>query len=143
MYSAPVGWQPYQSHSCAPQCFVAWIAIPVQCEPVAPCPPKQSCEAVLPRELAVDGTTSSKSDFIGGHSDASLTVEYIADTSAGTPAIDVKLESPGSTATWSATELTDGYHIQEGFLTAVPGSKVTLTAANAIARLRWCERICC
>lgn len=132
---------PYYSYPCAPQYFAAWIAIPVPCEPVAPCP--QSCEVVLPRELAVDGTTPTKSAFIGGHCDARLTVEYIADPSAGTPAVDVKLESPGSTATWSATELTDGYHTQDGILTAVPGSQVTFTATNAIARLRWCERICC
>jgi len=132
---------PYYSHPCAPQYFAAWIAIPVQCAPVAPCP--QSYEVVLPRELAVDGTASTKSAFIGGHCDACLTVEYIADPSAGTPAVDVKLDSTGSTATWNATELTGVYHIQEGILTAVPGSKVTFTATNAIARLRWCERVCC
>jgi len=132
---------PYYFHPCVPQYVGAWIAIPVPCEPVAPC--AQGCEVVLPRELAVDGTTPSRSGFTGGHSDACLTVEYIADPSAGPPAVDVKLEAPGATATWSATELGDGYHTQEGILTAVPGSKLTFTATNAIARLRWCERICC
>lgn len=143
MYSAPVGWQSYSPHPCAPQCFVAWIAIPVQCVPVAPCPPKQCHEFVVPRELAVDDVTSSKSDIIGGHSDSTLTVEYVVNTGAVAPAVEVKLESPGSTATWNATEVADGYHTMEAFLQATPGTKATLTATEAIARVRWCERICC
>ena len=115
----------------------------MKCEPVMPCPPVQCCEVVLPRELAVDEVTSSKSEIVGGHSNATFTIEYLIAAAAPAPAVEVKLESTGSSSTWNATDVSAGYHTQESFLSAAPGTKVTLTVTDAIARLRWCERICC
>lgn len=142
MYGSPIPWQPYAHGPCGPQGYLLWVAVP--CAPVAPCPPRQPCgEVVLPRELAVDDVTSSKSDIVGGHTQATFTVEYVIDAAAPAPAVQVKLEAMGASSTWDATDLAAGYHVREAFLTAAPGTKVTLSATDAIARLRWCERICC
>ena len=143
MYSVPVGWQRTPQHPWPPPCFVAWIAVPVRCEPVAPCPPRQCHEVVLPREIAVDAANPSRSDIIGGRADSTLTIEYVVNPGAAAPSVEVELVAAGSTATWTATELGEGYHAHEAVLQAVAGTMVTLTVAEGIARLRWCERICC
>jgi hypothetical protein len=133
----------WQLYPCGPQYYGGWIPVPIRCEPVMPCPPVQCSEVVLPRELAVDEVTSSREEIVGGHSDARFTIEYLIEAGAAAPAVEVELASAGASSTWNATDVSAGYHTQEAFLTAAPGTHVTLTVTDAIARLRWCERICC
>jgi hypothetical protein len=72
-----------------------------------------------------------------------LTLEYLVNEDAASPSIQIELLSEGTTQSWSATDLEEGYHTEEAFLAADAGTKVTLTVTDAVARLRWCERICC
>jgi hypothetical protein len=126
---------------CVPQCFVALVPVPVCYGPPAPCQP--CTEIVVPRELEVDPANSPRNGLVGGHADAHLTLEYLVEDGAAAPAVEVSLKSNGTTTTWSATDVDPGYHVEEGFLPAPPGTRVTVTVTDASARLRWCERICC
>lgn len=141
MYSSPSGWH---SGGCQPwggPYYVAFIAVPVPCAPVD-CKPACS-EMVVPREIDVDPAGSPKQGFVGGHSDTHLTLEYLVDAGAASPSVEVKLQSGGTTQTWTATDLAEGYHVEDAFLAADAGSKVSISVTDAVARLRWCERICC
>ena len=41
------------------------------------------------------------------------------------------------------TSPAEGYTVRQAVLSASPGTKVTLAVHNAVARLRWCELVCC
>jgi hypothetical protein len=97
----------------------------------------------LVEEISVDATTTSRDALIGGTSPARLTCEYFVDTGASSPAVTVTIVTDGTTTTWTDTGIAAGYHVNDHVATAKPGSKVTLSATNALARLRWCETICC
>ncbi|HSB73515.1 MAG TPA: hypothetical protein VLT62_29670 [Candidatus Methylomirabilis sp.] len=97
----------------------------------------------VPHELAADGTTSPQEALVGGHRDVRLSIEYLVESGAPAPAITVSVTSNGSTSTWEETSIGTGYHVSEGFLTVKAGSKVRLEVTDAVARVRWCETICC
>ncbi|MEO8325922.1 MAG: hypothetical protein ABI618_08740 [Nitrospirota bacterium] len=97
----------------------------------------------LPQEVSVDSATSMKEVLIGGTTNASLTLEYAPDAGATSPLVKVTVEIDGSTSTWQETSMTDGYHVKSQLLSMEPGAKVTLEVTEAMARLRWCEIICC
>jgi hypothetical protein len=139
MYSSPIAWNPRGCRGGWGPCYIAFV--PVPCPPVE-CKPACN-EMVVPREIDVDPASSPKQGFVGGHSDTHLTLEYLVDAGAPSPKVEVKLQSDGTTQTWTATDLTEGYHVEDAFLAAAAGSKVSISATDAVARLRWCERICC
>ena len=97
----------------------------------------------LPQEVSVDNATSMKEALIGGTTNASLTLEFATDAGATSPSVKVTVEIGTSSSTWQETSMTDGYHVKSQLLSVEPGAKVTLEVTEAIARLRWCETICC
>ena len=62
---------------------------------------------------------------------------------AASPTVKVTTAAAGSSATWSDDAPAEGYTVRQAVLSAAPGTKVTLAVNNAIARLRWCELVCC
>lgn len=97
----------------------------------------------LPQEVSVDSATGLKEVLIGGTTNASLTLEYSPDAGATSPLVKVTVDLDGSTSTWQETSMTDGYHVKSHLLSIEPGAKVTLEVTEAMARLRWCETVCC
>jgi hypothetical protein len=97
----------------------------------------------VPHELAVEPTTSPQQALIGGRCDVRLSLEYLVEAGAGSPEVKVTITSDGTTSTWSDTGIAQGYHVKEDFLSVKPGGKVTIEVTDAVARLRWCEVICC
>lgn len=141
MYQSPSGYHGGGCQGWAGPYYIAFFAVPVPCPP-ADCKPA-CAEMIVPREIEVDSAGSPKQGFVGGHSDTHLTLEYLVDAGAPAPQVEVTLETGGTTQTWTATDLAEGYHSEEAFLAADAGTKVTISVTDAVARLRWCERICC
>lgn len=94
-------------------------------------------------EIDVDSTTPSRDAMIGGLRPAQLSVEYLVETGATSPSVEVTTSTGAVSATWSDNAPPVGYTVQQAILSAAPGTKVTLAASNAMARLRWCETVCC
>ncbi|HYM02482.1 MAG TPA: hypothetical protein VET85_06010, partial [Stellaceae bacterium] len=116
------------------------VYVPVVLAPSAAC-----CATMrVPRDIDVTPGKTSPATVIGGGRDARLAVGYLVETGATAPAVTVTLTRPdGTTATWSASDTAVGWHAYDDILEAPPGSKVTLAATGATARLSWCETICC
>ena len=93
----------------------------------------------MPNIESVDPASSPKTIIIGGASPSSLTLEYMPVDGAVAPSVKVTVDGPGLTATLEDAAVTAGYHIKSKFQTVDPGTKVTIVAAECIARLRWCE----
>jgi hypothetical protein len=102
------------------------------------------CEAVVvTREIEVDSTTPSKDGLVGGSSQVSLSLEYLVDAGAASPSVTLTTVTDGTSATWSDTAPATGYTVQQAVLSVKPGTKLTLAVNNAMARVRWCETVCC
>lgn len=139
MYHGAHGWHSVGCHAWHGPFYIAFV--PVPCVP-ADCKP--AChEMIVPREIETDAAGSPKQGFVGGHGNVHLTLEYLVNEDAASPSIQIELLSGGTTQSWSATDLEEGYHAEEAFLAADAGTRITLTVTDAVARLRWCERICC
>ncbi len=126
---------------CFPPCchsyagpYYYWYPVPMM--PASP-------TATMVREIEVDADTPSRQALVGGISDARLTLEYLIEEGADGPSVAVTISAPGQTVNWTATDTTAGYHVHDEFGPAQPGTRVTLEASGALARLRWCEAICC
>jgi hypothetical protein len=98
---------------------------------------------LLAREIDVDTATPSKDGLVGGARPVFLSLEYLVDAGAASPTVKVVTASGGSSATWSDDAPVEGYTVRQAVLSAAPGTKVTVAVNNAIARLRWCELVCC
>ena len=98
---------------------------------------------LLTREIDVDSATSSREGLVGGARPVFLSLEYLVEAGAASPAVKVTTSAAGSSATWSDDTPAEGYTVRQAVLSAAPGTKVTLAVNNAIARLRWCELVCC
>lgn len=98
---------------------------------------------LLAREIDADTGTPSKEGLVGGARPVFLSLEYLVDAGAVSPAVKVTTVAAGSSATWSDNTPAEGYTVRQAVLSAAPGTKVTLAVSNAIARLRWCELVCC
>ena len=98
---------------------------------------------LVAREIDVDTATPSRDGLVGGARTVFLSLEYLVDAGAASPTIKVTTAVGGSSATWSDDTPAEGYTVRQAVLSAAPGTKVTLSANNAIARLRWCELVCC
>jgi hypothetical protein len=119
-----MGYMGYLGHmGCAPCWAPAWAWI-------------------LLNELEADSTSTSAAAFTGEGGASSAWVEYWVDKSAASPAVTVTIDSGGTTTTWTATALTPGFHVRR-FGSVPRGSMLTLTVTGVMARLRWCEPVCC
>jgi hypothetical protein len=98
---------------------------------------------LLAREVDVDTTTPSKDGMVGGSRTVSLSIEYLVDAGAASPSVKLTTTVGSSSATWSDDTPAEGYTVHQAVLNAAPGTKVTLAVNNALARLRWCELVCC
>lgn len=88
------------------------------------------------------GASSSQEFLIGGEEAAQLTLEYLKADAATAPSIKVVVLGPGgATTTWGEDPVTDGYHVRADVATVEPGSRVTVTTVETIARIRWWETI--
>jgi hypothetical protein len=97
---------------------------------------------VLLNELEVDSKNPVAAAFTGEGGGSGATVEYYVDKGAASPTIEVDIDSGGTTTAWKATAVTAGFHAHR--FGAIPrGAKLTLKATDAMARLRWCEPVCC
>nr|MEA2799106.1 hypothetical protein [Phenylobacterium sp.] len=98
---------------------------------------------LLAREIDADTATPSKDGLVGGSRPVFLSLEYLVDAGAAAPTVKVTTAAGGSNATWSDDTPAEGYTVRQAVLSAPPGTKVTLAVNNAVARLRWCELVCC
>lgn len=97
---------------------------------------------VVLNELEVDSTSTSAAAFIGVGGASGASVEYLVDQGAANPAVTVDIAAGGTSTTWTATAITPGFHVHPlGPLSQ--GAKLTLSATDAMARLRWCEPVYC
>ncbi len=99
--------------------------------------------ALLVREVDADTTTTSSDGLVGGARPVFLSLEYLVDAGASSPSVTVTTADGSSSATWSDATPPTGYTVRQAVLSAAPGTKVTLAVNNAMARLRWCELVCC
>jgi 6,7-dimethyl-8-ribityllumazine synthase len=97
----------------------------------------------LVEEIAVDATTTTKDALVGGAAPVRLTVEYLVDTGVTDAVVTLTIVTDGTTTTWTDTSSAVGYHVNDQLAAVKPGSKLTLTVTDALARVRWCETICC
>lgn len=100
-------------------------------------------EQAVVEEIDADATTPTKSALVGGRGESRLTVEYSVASGATTPSVTVTIVDGGKTTNWSDQNIAAGYHVFDGLGAVHAGATVTLTVANATARVRWCERVCC
>ncbi len=98
-----------------------------------------------PYELSVSsGGADTAEALVGGASTVHLSLEYLVDSGASAPSISVTAaSSTGSTSTFTETPPATGYQVKRHFMNIEPGTKVTINATDATARLRWCESFCC
>lgn len=130
---------------CAPQpsCVPAWC-MPVILVPLPwPWPWPWPWPQTLVREIAVDAASPSAEGLIGGAGPVRLTLEYLVEPGAAAPELRIGVASGGAMTDWQATALTPGYRTLEPLGPVAAGSKVILKATDALARLRWCETVCC
>jgi len=90
---------------------------------------------------------ASESAFIGGGCCVHLSIEYMPDNplapAAGIVTVLV-VDSDATLLTWAkVVDAKSGYQIHEDIITTHPGAKLTVTAVNVIARVRWCEVFSC
>ena len=98
---------------------------------------------LLAREIEVDTATPSRDGLVGGARPVFLSLEYLVDAGAASPTVKIATAAGGSSATWTDDAPAEGYTVRQAVLSAAPGTKVTVAVNNAIARLRWCELVCC
>jgi hypothetical protein len=97
---------------------------------------------ILLNELEADSTSTSAAAFTGEGGASNAWVEYWVDKGAASPAVTVTIDSGSTTTTWTATKVTPGFHAH-GFGAVTRGAKLTLAVTDTMARLRWCEPVCC
>ncbi len=148
MNFAATHWHHVRCNPCAPACCCELCRGPMPpmlwfCAPGPTYGAGTGYPQVIPYELSVDAGSTPQEVLIGGKCDVHLSLEYLADTGAAAPSVDVKITSDGTTSTWSESPIPSGYQVKSDFMTVKPGAKVALAVTEAIAKLRWCETICC
>ncbi len=124
------------NHQPQPIPMVVWVpAMPMPCHPPA--------ATTVVRDLEVDAASSPKSALVGGGNEVHLSLETFVEAGAASPEVKIVVTENGTSSTISRTGLPVGYEMDEGFLTVSAGAKVEIAANDAIARLRWCEVVCC
>jgi hypothetical protein len=89
-------------------------------------------------------TTTTKA-FIGGGCCVHISVEYAPHTpTAASIVMIIVTDTDGTALAWEKREQPGAhYQVKENVITTKPGATVTLFAANATARIRWCEVFSC
>ena len=95
---------------------------------------------VLLSELEADPSSTAAANFAGEHGGRGAVVEYLVDTAAAAPTVEVMITTGGVTANWTDTGIAPGFHVHH-FGHLAPGALVTLKVTDASARLRWCETL--
>ncbi len=145
----------WPSNCCGPMCghygwTPAMIGI-VLVDPSTACLPAvpPDCSAVkrtmtVPHEIEASAANPSVTAMVGGRESTLVTVEYLAETGASSPAtVKAVANFQGSETVWSESDPPAGFYVKEAALSVQPGSTLSLDVANITARLRWCETICC
>jgi hypothetical protein len=128
----------YSSYPCAGIAYVPVYLVPVEqhcCNGGSP--------MRLPHSIEADEASTSQTVIVGGTGEVSLSIEYLIEDGAAAPTVKVTTAFGGGTSTWSAADTAPGYHVEDALLSVKPGTKVTLAVTEAMARIRWCEAICC
>jgi len=94
-------------------------------------------------ELSVASGGPDAQALVGSANPVHLSLEYLVDDGASSPSVKVTTASDGSTSAYEETPPAAGFQVKSDFMTVQPGTKVTLAATEAAARLRWCETFCC
>ncbi len=123
----------FLAHYCCPACHQPFH--------FCSCVPKTQFQVA--QELSVDTSNSPKEALIGGLCNSCLTLEYMPTEGATSPAIKITFTGPDGTSTWEESSIPAGFHVKSDFSTVSPGTKVKIEVTDVIARLRWCETICC
>lgn len=110
--------------------------------PVMPSMHDSHSPQVMPQELTADPAASGDA-MLGGFTTAHLTLETYVEAGAAAPEVKVTVVKDGTSTTTTSSGLPEGYQMDEDFLTLDPGAKITLEVVDAVARLRWCETVCC
>lgn len=141
------GCMPMPGQWIAQPGWIYWpVYVPVACPPPAATEPEGACdELAVPREIEARGDAKGEA-LVGGREEVRLTLEYLVEAEAVDTTVTVTARQPeGTISTWTDSGAGAGFHLQERFLAAAPGTKLALEVADArvTARLRWCETICC
>jgi hypothetical protein len=118
------------------------MMMPIMPMPAYPHHGWQAGALIVPEEAVVDTTTPSKTVVIGGTTPVRLSLEYLPDDGATSASVKVTSTVDGTATTWQETPIAAGYHVKTDFAPLLPGSKVTIDVAQAMARVRWCETVC-
>lgn len=104
----------------------------------------QGTAAVNANAAAAPPAGSAKA-FIGGGCCVQISVEYAPVTPAAVSIVWILVaDTEGTLLAWAKTEQPGShYQVKENVITTKPGATVTLIAANATARIRWCEVFSC
>lgn len=149
------GYGPSGAHGCCcsgagapPIGYLALVAVPPGAGGApAPCPPLEGgCAGTLvvsPYELSVAPEGEAGEALVGGTGPARLTLEYLAADGAEAASITLSVEADGSTSTWEEASPAPGYQVKRDLMSVNPGTRLRLEVTDAMARLRWCETLCC
>jgi hypothetical protein len=97
---------------------------------------------ILVCELDADPKNASATAFAGHQGAWNLTVEYLVDQGAAKPEVAVSIVKDGATTKWHDSGAKPGFH-HATLGPVAPGAKLSLNVTNLLARLRWCEPVCC
>jgi hypothetical protein len=88
---------------------------------------------------------ASAKAFIGGGCCVHISIEYAPATPTATAVVAVMVvDTEGTSLLWEKiAQPGTHYQVKENVVTTKPGATVTLFAANATARIRWCEVFSC
>lgn len=116
--------------------------LPVVYVPVAICREDDGGHPMrVPHDVEVQSAASPQTVTIGGLRKVSLSLEYLVEAAAASPAVTLTTSFGGTTSAWSDAKIAPGYHVQEAVISVQPGTQATLAVTNAMARLRWFETI--
>ncbi|NLI83728.1 MAG: hypothetical protein GX443_18900 [Deltaproteobacteria bacterium] len=143
----PWAWRHECCHYHPPAWFTGPAVQPYLC-PLCGQPYHLCCCSIRPsihvhQEVSADTANPSREAFIGGSRNVRLTIEYMPVTGATTPSVKVVVTDSSDSSEWNVTTIPAGYHVKEDFASAAPGSTVKLEVKECMARLRWCEALCC
>ncbi len=135
-----------------PQPWYSYVPVPfyyyVPCCPACggsagACTCSQAPAFPVPQELDVDLVQKTATRVVGGAAEVKLILEYLPanDPNAGDAEVTLEVTTDSGTSKTDVKPVPAGFHVNDSFPEAAPGTKLTLTANNCYARLRWCERV--
>ncbi len=129
----------WDHHSGCMGVYLYYVPVPY---PIMPAVSDCHHSQVMTQELEAD-PAAPRDAIIGGFAAAHLTLETYVEAGAAAPEVKVTVVQNGTSTTTTSSGLPEGYQMDGEFLTLDPGAKITVEVVDAIARLRWCETVCC